>query len=52
MVNRRIPDAKSPTASSPATDNDEARGICFTIDGKRFDWHFANIPFGALRCSN
>jgi hypothetical protein len=53
MVNRQIPDAKSPTASSPEIDDsDEAGGICFTIDGKRFSWHFANVPFGALRCSN
>ena len=27
------------------------RGICFTLDGKRFEWNFLNVPFGALRCS-
>lgn len=53
MVNQKIPDTKSPAASTPEIDDGpEARGICFTIDGKRFNWRFANIPFGALRCTN
>ena len=52
IVNREIPDAKSRIAPGSETgDRPEGRGICFTIDGKRFEWRFANIPFGALRCS-
>lgn len=24
---------------------------CITVDGKRFEWNFPNLPFGTLSCS-
>jgi hypothetical protein len=24
---------------------------CITIDGRRFEWEFPNVPFGTLSCS-
>jgi hypothetical protein len=41
-----------PVKRAVATQNENVgKGICFTLDGKQFEWNFANVPFGILRCS-
>lgn len=46
--------AGSPTGGAAAQDagtKPADEGVCFTLNGKKFQWHWANVPFGALRCT-
>jgi hypothetical protein len=49
IVNSNIP--AEPTVASQNQNENVGAGICFTLGGKQFEWHFPNVPFGILRCS-
>ena len=34
-----------------ASDSDAPKRACITLDGKSFEWDFANAPFAVLSCS-
>lgn len=39
-------------AGDPGKSEDGAhKRTCVTVDGKRFEWNFPNLPFGTLSCS-
>ena len=37
--------------ATAATESDAPRHACITLDGKSFEWDFANAPFAVLSCS-
>ena len=46
--------AGSPTGGATAQDagtKPADEGVCFTLNGKTFQWRWPNVPFGALRCT-
>ena len=48
--------ANPPAPSSPNLAEDRSsqvvpQGHCITLDGKQFEWHWANVPFASMSCS-
>ena len=55
IVNSNIPAGTHPqegTVAGEKQNENVGKRICFTLGGKQFEWHFPNVPFGVLRCSN
>jgi hypothetical protein len=55
IVNRHIPaGSDSRTVNQTQTTSHAEKlenGFCFTLAGKKFEWHWANVPFAAVTCS-
>jgi hypothetical protein len=55
IVNRHIPAGTDSRPVNQTQTNSPAeeleKGFCFTLAGKKFEWHWANVPLAAMTCS-